>query len=119
MCKATSPPVGLFLDLASWRRPWLQGDLLLGLRDPANLQVRLLGARDRRVGHGMKRQETLEPRRTPGLRSQRTRLLRPQARSFSSAPGRADCPRQSDLGTATCSSAKVVQPTKLADRLGK
>src|ERR1700722_20092006 len=107
MCKATSPPVGLFLDLASWRRLWLQGYLVLGLRDPANLQVRLLGARDRRVGHWTKHQETLEPRRTPGLRSQRTRLLRPQARSFSFAPGRVGFPRRSDLGTATGSSANV------------
>ena len=32
--------------------------------------------------------------RTPGLRSQRTRLLRPQARSFSFALGRAGFPRQ-------------------------
>src|ERR1700734_3571986 len=107
MCKATSPPVGLFLDLASWRRPWLQGYLVLGLRDPANLQVRLLGARDRRVGHWTKHQETLEPRRTPGLRSQRTRLLRPQARSFSFGPGRVGFPRRSDLGTTTGSRANV------------
>ena len=70
-------------------------------------------------GHWTKHQETLEPRRTPGLRSQRTRLLRPQARSFSFAPGRVGFPRRSDPGTATGSSAKVARPTKLVDRLGK
>ena len=108
----------------SWPRPrrrrlWLQGQFALGLRDPANPQAPVLNARDRRSGHGTKRQETLGPTRTPRLRSQRTRLLRPQAGSFSFAPGRAEFPRRSDLGAATGSIAKVPRLTTTAARLGK
>jgi hypothetical protein len=82
---------------------------------PSSATIRRSGSASGPLGE---RQETLEPRRIIGARSQRTSLLRPQARSFSFAPGRADLPRRSDLGTATCPSAKVVRPTNSADRLG-